>query len=109
RALPSFPTRRSSDLDRSVHFPHRCRGARRANLDRGESRRRRDLPLYPSPRCGGGGGGERAMSDIQVVHAVDDDAAVRDSLSFMLAAADLTVRTYDSAGALLARFDELEP
>jgi two-component system response regulator FixJ len=45
----------------------------------------------------------------QVVHVVDDDAAVRDSLQFMLEAADLRVRTYESATALLNRLAELEP
>jgi two-component system response regulator FixJ len=45
----------------------------------------------------------------QIVHVVDDDAAVRDSLQFMLEAADLRVRTYDSATALLERLAELEP
>lgn len=45
----------------------------------------------------------------QVVHVVDDDAAVRDSLSFLLEAADLVVRSYDGAGALLDRIADLEP
>jgi two-component system response regulator FixJ len=44
----------------------------------------------------------------QVVHVVDDDAAVRDSLQFMLEAADLRVRPYESATALLDRLTELE-
>jgi two-component system response regulator FixJ len=37
-----------------------------------------------------------------MVHVIDDDAAIRDSLSFLLSAAGLEVRTYDSAGAFLA-------
>lgn len=44
-----------------------------------------------------------------VVHVVDDDAAIRDSLSFLLESAGLTARTYDTAAALLARIGELEP
>lgn len=48
------------------------------------------------------------MSNQFVVHIVDDDSAVRESLSFMLGAANLDVRTYDSALQLLARFDQLE-
>jgi two-component system response regulator FixJ len=49
------------------------------------------------------------MSDNFVIHVVDDDAAVRDSLRFVLGAADWQVRTYDSASALLAAADALEP
>jgi two-component system response regulator FixJ len=48
------------------------------------------------------------MSDQFVVHVVDDDQAVRDSLSFMLGSANLDVRTYESALQLLQRVDELE-
>jgi len=48
------------------------------------------------------------MSTQFVVHIVDDDAAVRDSLSFMLGAANLEVRTYESAPQLLERLAELE-
>ena len=36
-----------------------------------------------------------------VVHVIDDDEAVRDSLAFLLRAADIAVRTYDSATAFL--------
>lgn len=35
------------------------------------------------------------------VHVIDDDAAVRDSLAFLLETADLTVRTYASAAEFL--------
>jgi two-component system response regulator FixJ len=35
------------------------------------------------------------------VHIIDDDEAVRDSLAFLLEAADLSVRTYESAVAFL--------
>jgi two-component system response regulator FixJ len=48
------------------------------------------------------------MSEQFVVHVVDDDLAVRDSLSFMLGSANLQVRTYESAVQLLDRVDELE-
>ena len=37
-----------------------------------------------------------------VVHIVDDDEAVRQSLAFLLGSAGLTVRLYDSASAFLA-------
>lgn len=44
-----------------------------------------------------------------VVHIVDDDPAIRDSLSFLLETTDISARTYESAPALLARADRLEP
>jgi len=49
------------------------------------------------------------MSADFVVHIVDDDEAVRDSLSFTLSASDLAVRAYSSALELLARAQVLEP
>ena len=45
----------------------------------------------------------------RVVHVVDDDAAIRDSLSFLLETAELTPRTYATPGSLLDRVGELEP
>jgi two-component system, LuxR family, response regulator FixJ len=48
------------------------------------------------------------MSDDFVIHVVDDDPAVRDSLSFSLGAADCEVRTYATAVELLARGAALE-
>jgi two-component system response regulator FixJ len=48
------------------------------------------------------------MSEEFVVHVVDDDPAVRDSLSFSLGAADCEVRTYATAVELLARGAALE-
>ncbi|MGE0741004.1 MAG: response regulator FixJ [Hyphomonadaceae bacterium] len=48
------------------------------------------------------------MSSDFVIHIVDDDQAVRDSLSFMLAAADLESRGYENAQQLLDRLDQLE-
>lgn len=49
------------------------------------------------------------MANEAIVHVVDDDPAVRDSLSFLLDTAGLTSRTYDSAAALLAEADRLAP
>lgn len=40
-----------------------------------------------------------------IVHVIDDDAAVRDSIAFLLETADLTARTYESALAFLAEVD----
>jgi len=48
------------------------------------------------------------MSGRFLVHVVDDDPAVRDSLSFALGAADYDVRTYESALQLLERGAALE-
>jgi two-component system, LuxR family, response regulator FixJ len=45
----------------------------------------------------------------QVVHVVDDDAAIRDSLSFLLETAQLKPRAYETAVSLLDRVAELEP
>jgi two-component system response regulator FixJ len=42
------------------------------------------------------------MATDRLVHVIDDDSAIRDSLSFLLSAAGLTVQTYDSAGAFLS-------
>jgi two-component system response regulator FixJ len=49
------------------------------------------------------------MPNEPVVHIVDDDPAIRDSLGFLLDTAGLASRTYESAAALLARAGELEP
>lgn len=46
---------------------------------------------------------------MSLVHVVDDDAAMRDSLAFLLESAGLQARLYDSGAALLARASELEP
>lgn len=48
------------------------------------------------------------MADEPVVHVIDDDEAVRDSLDFMLDAAGLKVRTWESAVAFLAALGEVE-
>ena len=42
------------------------------------------------------------MQDNRIVHIVDDDEAVRQSLAFLLSSAGLAVRLYDSASAFLA-------
>jgi two-component system response regulator FixJ len=49
------------------------------------------------------------MLNEPVVHIVDDDAAIRDSLAFLLDTANLRSRTYDSAAALLASAGNLAP
>src|SRR6476620_10109339 len=41
------------------------------------------------------------MSDSFVVHIVDDDEAVRQSLAFLLSTAGIPVRVYDSATSFL--------
>jgi len=43
-----------------------------------------------------------------VVHVVDDDPAIRDSLSFLLSTAELTPKVYELALALLERAADLE-
>lgn len=44
-----------------------------------------------------------------VVHVIDDDDAVRDSLALLMEAAGLSARTYDSAEAFLKAVDRAEP
>ncbi|MDB5471971.1 MAG: response regulator [Caulobacter sp.] len=44
-----------------------------------------------------------------MVHIVDDDEAMRDSLQFLLESADLAARTYDSAVSFLDALPTLEP
>jgi two-component system, LuxR family, response regulator FixJ len=44
-----------------------------------------------------------------LVHVIDDDEAMRDSLSFLLDTAGVAARTYDSAVAFLAAADDLAP
>ncbi len=48
------------------------------------------------------------MPDSPVIHIVDDDAAVRQSLAFLLSSAGLAVRLYDSATAFLAGLPEMK-
>jgi two-component system, LuxR family, response regulator FixJ len=49
------------------------------------------------------------MANDMLVHVVDDDGAVRDSIAFLLDTDGIASRTYDSAAALLARSAQLEP
>jgi two-component system response regulator FixJ len=49
------------------------------------------------------------MANEPIVHVVDDDAAIRDSLAFLLDTAGLVSRTYESAAALLAHAENLAP
>jgi two-component system response regulator FixJ len=44
-----------------------------------------------------------------VIHVIDDDEAMRDSLSFMLQSSDIAVRTYESAVEFLEGLDSLAP
>ena len=46
------------------------------------------------------------MQHNSLVHVIDDDEAVRDSLAFLLKSAGIEVRTYDSATAFLAAVPE---
>lgn len=48
------------------------------------------------------------MTNERVVHIVDDNDAVRQSLAFLLSAAGLPVRLYDSASAFLASLPGLQ-
>jgi two-component system response regulator FixJ len=47
------------------------------------------------------------MPDEPLVHVIDDDEAVRQSLEFLLGTAELAVRTYDSATAFLGVLPEI--
>ena len=49
------------------------------------------------------------MSSEAVVHVIDDDEAVRDSLAFLLRSARMTVRSYDSATAFLDALPGIAP
>jgi two-component system response regulator FixJ len=48
------------------------------------------------------------MTDSQVVHVIDDDAAVRQSLAFLLSTAGFAVRVHDSAVAFLKVLPEVQ-
>ena len=49
------------------------------------------------------------MSTDGMVHVVDDDEAVRQSLSFLFRTAKMQVQTYESAAAFLERLPKLQP
>ena len=44
-----------------------------------------------------------------VIHVIDDDEAIRESLAFLLDTAGMTSRTYDSAETFLANLADLAP
>ena len=44
-----------------------------------------------------------------VIHVIDDDEAMRDSLDYLLDAASLPARTYDTADAFVKQLDDLAP
>src|SRR5215212_6403069 len=48
------------------------------------------------------------MQPNKVVHVIDDDDAVRESLQFLLNTAHLSVRTYDSATAFLSSLPKID-
>ena len=49
------------------------------------------------------------LSNEAVVHLIDDHEIIRESLAFLLTAAQLNVRTHESAVAFLKVFPEVEP
>ena len=49
------------------------------------------------------------MTAEPIVHIVEDDAAVRESVAFLLSTAGFAVRAYESAETILDRADALEP
>jgi two-component system, LuxR family, response regulator FixJ len=49
------------------------------------------------------------MQPTSLVHVIDDDDAVRQSLAFLLGTARIAVRTYDSATAFLAALPDASP
>src|ERR1700722_15723308 len=49
------------------------------------------------------------MATSAVVHLIDDDDGVRQSLAFLLATAGLAVRVYESGAAFLAALGTLQP
>ena len=48
------------------------------------------------------------LSNSQVVHVIDDDADVRQSLAFLLSTAGLAVRVHESAASFLAGLDGIQ-
>ena len=49
------------------------------------------------------------MSDERLVHVIDDDEAMRDSLEFLFESAGLPVRTHESANVFLQAISEAPP
>ena len=71
---------------RPVDLAHHRRGAWRTNLGGAQSRRRHDFPFHACGRK------RRRMSTMQpepIVHVIDDDDAVRQSLAFLLKTAGI--------------------
>src|SRR5262245_32210785 len=50
----------------------------------------------------------RTMAADHTVHVIDDDSAVRESLAFLLGAANISVKTYDSAMSFLEALPQVE-
>lgn len=50
-----------------------------------------------------------AMSDTELVHVVDDDDAMRESLAFLLGSSGFSVRLYDGAKTFLEGLSEIPP
>jgi two-component system response regulator FixJ len=50
-----------------------------------------------------------AMATDAIVHVIDDDEAVRDSIEFLLRTSGVTARTYDSASAFLDALPTIDP
>lgn len=48
------------------------------------------------------------MNSDCIVHVIDDDEAVRESLAFLLLASGYTARTYSSADEFLSTLDRIE-
>ena len=88
----------------SVDLPNHRRIARRSDLGRTQSGRRNSVSLYAQRRAQGGG---RRCQSSAVVHVIDDDDAARDSLAFFLRAAQIDVRTYETAPAFLGQHQDL--
>src|SRR5690606_26346397 len=74
----------------------------------GSSRIRAAAPAS-ALRCARSARRNSTMANEPIVHVVDDDPAIRDSLAFLLDTADLASRTYESAAALLAHAETLAP
>ena len=49
------------------------------------------------------------MAADAIVHVIDDDEAVRESVEFLLRTSGITARTYDSASAFLGALPTIEP
>ena len=84
---------------RPLDLPHHRRSAWRQDLGRYPAGRRHDLPLHLAR---GRDSRSRPLPNSQVVHVIDDDADVRQSLAFLLSTAGFAVRVHESAVGFLA-------